>query len=339
MAHQTGTAVLLLSHRCNADFGASILAAAARANLKLEPLVLPPDRDARLPDEDCARADIAFFSEDLFPEFSRQFFSAVRKAPRLRWLHVFNAGVDHPIYTEMLERGVRLTTSSGSTAGPIAQTAIAGLLMLARNFPRWLEGQRTHTWNPMRVPDFPRDLKGQTALILGLGHIGNEIARLAKVLGLNVIGVRRGRRQPGDRADELHPPEKLPELLPRADWLIVACPLTDATRGLVDADVLAKLPQGARLINIARGEIVEEPALIAALKNGRLAGAYLDVFAKEPLPPESPLWDMPGVFVSPHNSSAASGNDQRVTAIFLDNLGRWARDQALVNEVRRYERA
>ncbi len=326
-------ATLLVSHQFNAAHGAKVAAAAARAHLELELLVLPADREARLADADCARIDIAYFSEDVFPDFSRQFFSAVRKAPGLKWLQVFNAGVDHPIYAEMLARGVRLTTSSGSAAEPIAQTAVTGLLMLARNFPRWLEGQKNHVWNPMRVPDFPRDLRGQTALILGLGKIGNEIARLARVLGLNVIGVRRGGSKPGDHVDALHSPAALNDLLPSADWLVVACPLTAETRGMVNADILARLPKGARVINIARGEIINEAALTAALASGHLAGAYLDVFEKEPLPPESPLWNLPNVLVSPHNSAAASGNTRRVNGIFFDNLGRWSRGEALVNEV------
>ena len=324
---------LLISYRCNSHYGAEIAAAAARANLKLELLVLPADREARLADADFARIDIAYFSEDIFPDFSRQFFSVLRKAPGLKWLHVFNAGVDHPVYAEMLARGVRLTTSSGSTAEPIAQTAITGLLMLARNFPRWLEDQKNRVWNPMRVPDVPRDLRGQTALILGLGKIGNEIARLARALGLHVVGVRRGGKKSDDDVDELHPPSALNELLPRTDWLVVACPLTPETRGMINADVLARLPRGARIINIARGEIMDETALTAALESGHLAGAYLDVFEKEPLPPESPLWSIPNVLVSPHNSAAASGNTQRVNGIFFDNLGRWNRGEALVNEV------
>lgn len=324
---------MLVSHRCNAEIGADIAETAARAGLALEIAVLPAEREARLPEADCARLDIAFFSGDVFPDYSRQFFSAVRKAPCLNWLHVFNAGVDHPIYAEMLARGVRLTTSSGSTAEPIAQTAIAGLLALARNFPRWLDNQRRHVWNPMQGPDVPRDLRGQTALVLGLGSIGGEIARLARALGLHVIGVRRGARKPGDAVDELHPPQRLSELLPRADWLVIACPLTAETRGMIDSERLALLPHGARVINIARGELVDEGALIAGLRTGHLGGAYLDVFKQEPLPADSPLWDMPNVFVTPHNSAAASGNEARVRAIFLDNLERWARGAPLVNEV------
>jgi phosphoglycerate dehydrogenase-like enzyme len=325
---------VLVSHRCNAKFGGDFVAAAKRGGVELELLVLPPDPEARIDDAVAARAEIAYFSDDVFPEFSKQFFSATRKASGLKWLHVFNAGVDHPVFTTILERGVRLTTSSGSTAEPIAQTAITGMLYLARNFPRWTAGQRNRKWDPMRSPDFPRDLRGQVMLVYGLGSIGMEIARLARILGLHVIGVRRNAARTG-HADEIHTPDKLAGLLPKSDWLVIACPLTDETRGMVNAALLAKLPRGARVINISRGEIVDEPALIAALQSGHLAGAYLDVFAQEPLPPESPLWDLPNVVVTPHNSAASAGNEARVNAIFLDNLKRWQRNEPLVNEVTR----
>jgi phosphoglycerate dehydrogenase-like enzyme len=323
---------LLVSHRLQAAHGARIADAARRGGFRAELIALPADPAARLADAECGRIEAAFFSGDIFPDHSRQFFSAARKAPRLKWLHVFNVGVDHPIYAEMLGRGVRLTTSAGSNAEPIAQTAIMGLLALARGLPRWLAAQRAREWSPERNNP-PRDLRGQTAVILGLGRIGTEIARIARVLGLKVIGVRRSPRRPEDPVDELAPPEALPALLPRCDWLIIACPLTPETRGLIDARLIAALPRGARVVNIARGEIVAEPALIEALRNGRLGGAYLDVFESEPLPPESPLWDLPNVLITPHNSAVAAGNDERVLAIFLDNLGRWHRGEPLVNEV------
>ena len=325
--------VLLVSHRTAADHGAEIERRARDSGSPVEMIVLPEDREGRLPDALSATVEAAFFSMDVFPHYSRQFFSTVRKAPKLEWLHIFNAGVDHPIYTEMLERGVRLTTSSGTAARPIAQTAIAALLMLARNMPRFLAAQREHKWDHMRPPNVPRDLEEQTAVIVGLGHIGREIARLAQALGLRVIGVRRSPREPGDPVDELEPPERLGEILPRADWLVLACPLTTETRGLVDAALLSRLPPHARLINIARGEIVDEPALIDALRADRLAGAYLDVFQQEPLPENSPLWDLPNVLVTPHNAGAASGNDRRIYELFLENFRRWIRREALLNEV------
>ena len=324
---------LLVSHHIYTRCGADFAAAPRRDGVELELLVLPPDAEARMADAAAARADIAYYSSDIFPKFAKQFFSATRKAPNLKWMQVFNAGVDHPIFASMIERGVRLTTSSGTAAEPIAQTVIMGVLALARNFPRWLRGQRNHQWDPMPPADFPRDLRGQTMLIYGLGKIGIEIARLAHAFGLKVIGVRRSNVAVA-HVDEMHTPDKLATLLPQCDWMVLACPLTAETRGLVNAALLAQLPRGARFINISRGEVVDEPALIAALQSGQLGGAYLDVFAQEPLAADSPLWDLPNVIVTPHNSAASAGNSARVNALFLDNLGRWNTNQALINEVK-----
>lgn len=332
--HPDIVSTLLVSHRLHAARGAELTAYCAREGIPLDTLVLPAAPDARLPEAECARIESAFFSVDVFPDYSRQFFSTVRKAPKLGWMQLFNAGVDHPIYAEMLARGVRLTTASGAASVPIAQTAIMGLLMLARNVPRWLAAQREHRWAPLRGADVPRDLAGQTIVVLGLGRIGSEIARLAKALGLTVVGVRRGPRRAEDPVHEVCTPAQLPAALARADWLAIACPLNAETRGLMDATMLAQLPRGARLINIARGEVVDEAALVAALQSGHLGGAYLDVFAQEPLPADSPLWDLPNVFVTPHNAGAASGNDDRVFGLLLENLRRRHRGEALVNEVK-----
>jgi phosphoglycerate dehydrogenase-like enzyme len=137
-----------------------------------------------------------------------------------------------------------------------------------------------------------------------------------------------------DPVDELHHPAALAELLPRADWLALACPLTDETRNMIDTRALALLPRGARILNVARGEVIDEPALIEALRGGQVGGAYLDVFQIEPLPAESPLWDLPNVIITPHNSAASAGNDGRAAAIFLRNLRHWAHGEPLVNEVK-----
>ena len=132
--------------------------------------------------------------------------------------------------------------------------------------------------------------------------------------------------------DEMHPPAELFALLARADWLVLACPLTDETRGVIDEAALATLPAGARVINVARGEVVDEAALIAALQAGHVGGAYLDVFAQEPLPAESPLWDLPNVIISPHNSAVAAGNERRATGFFLRNLQAWAKGEPMEND-------
>jgi len=325
---------ILLSTRVSERFGESLRAAARAGDLELAPVSLPDDPDGRVAPEACARLEAAFFSGDVFPDRARAFFAATLGAPALRWLQVLNAGVDHPVFQRFVERGVRLTTASGSAAEPIAQTALAGMLLLARGFPRWLDAQRRGAWEPHPPAAIPRDLRGQTLLVFGLGAIGTELARLARALGLRVIGVRRGPAKGDEPVDELHPPARLRELLPRADWLAIACPLSDETRGAIDAAGLALLPRGAHVLNVARGGIVDEPALVAALRDGRLAGAYLDVFATEPLPADSPLWSLPNVVATPHNSAASRGNEDRQLEIFLDNLARYGRGEPLRNEVR-----
>ncbi len=298
----------------------------------IEPIVLPADAAARLDPATLERVDYAYFSGDVFPDYSRSFFAAAQGAPNLKWLHVFNAGVDAPIFQRMLERGVRLTTSAGSTAQPIAQSAIGGMLMLARPFLPWLEAQRRHAWEPLRGAP-PPDLAGQHMTVVGLGSIGSEIARIATAIGLDVTGVRRSPRRDTDPVRVIVPPAELPAIAAGTDWLVIACPLTDETRGLVSKDLLAKLKPGAHVINIGRGEVVDESALIDAVRSGHVAGAYLDVVSQEPLPPDSPLWDLPNVIISPHNSAVAAGNDARATGYFLENLRRMARGDALVNEV------
>lgn len=328
---------ILVSDRFPAELAQRCEHHAESVGRKLGWIHVPVDPEARVPDEQLPQIEVAFYSSDLYETRPRSFFSAVRKAPNLRWLQTFNVGVDHPIFKELLGRGIRVTSAAGTSAVPIAQSAITGLLMLARGFPAWIKAQQTHTWLQFRGSHGPADLADQTLCVLGMGSIGTEIARLAQALGMRVIGIRRSPRNPTDPVDEMHAPDALAEVLPRCQWLAIACPLTAETRRLVDAAMLARLPQGARVINIARGEIVEEAALIQALEEGRLAGAYLDVFEKEPLPPESPLWDLPNVIVTPHNCGASSGNDARVLALFADNLERWLSARPLLNEVAQRE--
>lgn len=329
----SATPALIVSHRCHAEFGAELAAIVARLKLPHEVVALPADKDARLSDADVARGEIAFYSQDLNPSHGRQFFSAVRKGPNMKWIHVFNIGVDHPIYTEMLERGVHVTTSAGTTAQPISQTALTGMLMLSRGFPHWLKAQAECRWDPLRLQLSPRDLPGQTVLVYGMGGIGAEFARLAKALGMRVIGVRRSPIKAGDLVDEMHMPDQLDALLPRADWLMLASPLTPETRKLINAERLALLPKGAYILNISRGEVIDEAAMIAALQSGHLAGAYLDVFEQEPLPTESPLWNLPNVIVTPHNSTSSNGNERRVFDCFTSILEQFKNGGPMTNEV------
>ena len=315
------------------EYGARVEAIARDQECEIETIALPEDPEARLPPEDTARIEVAYFSDDVYPDSSPAFFAAAFAAAKLRWMHCFNAGTDHPIFARLVERGVCLTNSPGGSAPPIAQTAIAGLLSLARRLPLFAAAQHERRWVEQGAVEPPPDLADQTLVVIGLGGIGSEIARLARALGMRVVGVRPRPREPGDRVDELVTPERLDEVLPRADWLAIACPLSEATRGWIDAAALGRLPAGAHLLNVARGEIVDETALIRALRSGRLAGAYLDVFAEEPLPAASPLWELPNVIVTPHAASISAGNRVRQAEMFLANLERWARGEALANVV------
>lgn len=326
---------ILLSKGTYASYRDGIAAAVREAGIEARVVHLPDDPTARLTVGDSDGIEIAYFTRDIrFSGHYQAFVDTVTAAPNLKWVHFPNAGVDqHPFLPSLTARKVRLTTSAGSNGEPVAQTAIGGLLMLARNFPHWWAAQGRREWKPMRGDAVPRDLKGQTTLIIGLGLVGTTVARFCRVLGMHVIGVRRTPNKPVDAVHETHALAALPQLLPRCDWVVLACPLTPETQRVINAGTLELLPRGAGLINVCRGGVVDEAAVIEALKNGRLGGAYLDVFEKEPLPAESPLWDLPNVIVSPHNAQASSGNDDRAMRIFLANLVNWAQGRPLQNEV------
>jgi phosphoglycerate dehydrogenase-like enzyme len=287
-------------------------------------VVVEPDGALR---GDPAAVELAYFSGDCFPERVRPFALALRDAPRLRWLHTFSAGVDHPWFQALRARGVRLTTSSGAHAGPIAGTVLLYLLALSRGLPAWMDAQRRRAWEPHEI----RELDGLVLGVVGLGPIGRETARLGAAFGMRVIGARRTPR--GDEPCETWPLARLDELLALADALVLALPLSDETRHLLDARRIARMKPGAWLVNVGRGALVDEPALVAALREGRLGGAGLDVFETEPLPAESPLWELPNVIVTPHNSGDTPANQTRASEIFVDNLGRWVRGEPLRNEV------
>jgi phosphoglycerate dehydrogenase-like enzyme len=325
---------MLLSKGFVESFGTGLASAAAGAGIKSEPVHLPDDAQVRLSEADCSRIEIAYLTRDIrFSELYHSFGATVSAAQNLKWVHFVSTGIDqHPFLASLIERGVRLTTSAGSNGEPVGQTAICGLLMLARGVPRWIDAQRRRAWEPMRGAAAPRDIQGQTVAIVGLGTIGATVARFCQALGMHVIGVRRSPKRPEDPVDEMCKIAKLRTVLPRCDWVVLACPYTKETHHLLNAETLALLPKGARVINVARGGVADEPALIAALKSGHLGGAHLDVFEKEPLPADSPLWDMPNVICTPHNASASSGNDQRAAEIFFSNLMKWARGEPMLNE-------
>ncbi|WP_076998682.1 D-2-hydroxyacid dehydrogenase [Variovorax sp. KK3] len=321
---------ILLSTRARGQLGAAIAGVlGGRAHVFVE---AGPGVDA----------DVAFVSRDVtglstkhtvLPDTQR-FYDALLGAPSLHWVHVHSAGADRPVFVELLRRGVALSTSSGANAAIVAQTALAGLLALARGFPQLMAAQRERRWAPLIGGEQPRDLAGQTAIVVGWGPIGQQLGAMLGALGLKLVVVRSS-AAPAGPGIETVAFEALATVLPRADWLLLACPLSDRTRQLVDARALALLPPGARFVNVARGECVDEPALIAALQSGCLAGAFLDVFAHEPLAADSPLWAMPNVIATPHSAGFSDGNAARVARMFLDNLDAWQAGRPLHLQVPR----
>ena len=319
--------------------GEELLATSREAGLRADLVVNPVGRP--LPPATLDRIDFALLSVDVIgmssktvlePELA-SFVETLRAAPNLRWLQVPSAGMDRPFYAELRDRGVRLTSATGANAKAVAQTAIAGILALSRGIPQWIDAQRARQWKPLRGPLMPRALDGQHAVVIGMGPIGQDIGRLLKALELRVTGVRRS-PAPAPSFDRVVSFADLGSVVAEADWIVVACPLTPETRNLVDAKLLARVRPGARLVNVARGEIVDEPALAAALHAGPLGGAYLDVFATEPLPASSPLWDMPNVLISAHCAGNSTGHQRGVIDLFKKNLRRIAAGQPLINEWR-----
>ena len=285
-------------------------------------------------------ADIAFMTREVTGKSSSNnptaelqgFDTVVRKSPGLKWLQIHPAGAERPIYRELRGRGVKVTTASGATAVTVAHSVLGALIAINRRFPLLADAQRRHAWEPRLGERSPRDLKGQRAVIVGMGPIGRNIAGLLEMLGMSSVGVRRT-VEPLAPFESVISYERLPEVLPQADWLILCCPASPLTRGLANAAVFAAMPKGSHIINVSRGEIAVQQDVVAALQSGHLAGAYLDVFEKEPLDPASPLWDMPNVLISPHTASHSLGQNEAIFDIFLDNLARFRKGEALRNDV------
>ena len=279
--------------------------------------------DEHVTPSDLARITIAFFSADAWPERAPNFMGTCVRAVHLDWLHTMSAGTDHPIFTAMRERGVTVTNSAGAAAPSIAQTVMTYLLALSRDLPKTLRDQATRTWDPQPSVD----LDGQRLGIVGLGAIGSETARLAQAFGMDTIGLRRS--PTGDEPCETWTNDRFEELLGWADAIAVTAPLTDETRGLFDATAFAAMRPGAWFVNVGRGEIVDEAALVESLLDEHLGGAGLDVFATEPLPADSPLWRFPNVIITPHSSGDTSRSHRRADDLFVENFRRYTSGEPL----------
>ncbi len=275
-----------------------------------------------------AAPDIAWVSIDVF--ITRQmpvFFEAILGAGTTRWMQTFNAGLDLPIFKEVLAKGIRISNSDAQAIA-IAEYVVANALAELHPIAAHRAAQAERKWKQV----FFREVSQTSWLIIGYGHIGEEIARRAKAFGARIVGVRRNAK-PHEFADQMATPSDTPKLLPEADVVVLSCALNDQTRDLANDAFFKAMKPGSILINIARGGVVVDEALLAALERKAPTVAILDVFREEPLPATSPYWSHPQVRVTAHTSAAGSGTIARGDKLFLSNLKRYAAGEALLNEV------
>jgi phosphoglycerate dehydrogenase-like enzyme len=264
------------------------------------------------------------------------------RAPNLSWVHSATTGVERALTPAARERGILITNARGVFSRPIAEYVMMMILAVSRRLPQLLELQRERTWQPLEGAE----LRDVTVGIVGLGSIGHAVGSLATAFGCRVIATRRrtdagAAAAPPDadegvgqlKLDRVLGPEGLPTLLGESDFVVLAAPLTPETEGMIDADALAAMKPGSWLINVARGRLVDERALLRALRDGPIGGAVLDTFADEPLPPASPFYDLPNVIVTPHTSWSSGRVLDRSVELFCDNLRRFAQGDELLNVV------
>lgn len=257
-------------------------------------------------------------------------------AARLDWIQLTAAGVGSQLFPELVESRVRITNGRGLYGVPMAEHALGLMLAFARKLHRARDAQRERRWDPAALaresPPFGV-LEGATLGLVGLGSVGTEIARRARALGMRVLAVRRRPRPDPEPADVQWGVEELPRLLEAADVLVLAAPLTERTRGLIGAAELARMRPHALLVNLGRGALVDERALVDALRAGRPAGAALDVLEEEPLPASSPLWDLPSTYVSSHCSTSVDRYVDDLFELFQENVRRYVAGEPLRNAI------
>ena len=258
-------------------------------------------------------------------------------APRLRWLQCSGAGVDGLQATGILraDSGVMVTTAVGIHAATIGEYVIGSMLMFNRTWPEMVRLQDRHVW-PRSANWYKlggRELEDQTLGIIGLGSIGRRVAHLGKAFGMRVLATRRtvSGHEEEPAVDQLYPMTRLHDMLRQSDYIVLAVPLTAETEKLIGEGELRVMRSHAYLVNVARGRVIDETALIRALKEGWIAGAGLDVTEEEPLPTDSPLYSMPNVLLTPHISGVSVRYDERLTKLFTDNLRRYRNNQPLLN--------
>lgn len=254
----------------------------------------------------------------------------ISDAPQLKWIQLVSAGVEHILHRGILDSSVLVTTASGIHVHAISEYVLCCMVMLSRQIPQVLKETSAHSWRPRRARAYyGEELFGKTVGILGMGAIGTRVAEVCRCIGMEVLGLRR--TSSDAKSDVMFTPDRLTEMLPRCDFVIVALPVTAETRGIVGEPQFRAMKTSAYLINVARGEIVEEAALVRALREGWIAGAALDVFTQEPLPPESEMWEVPNLIITPHMSGNFLAYLDRVMDILRENLRRFVAGEPMIN--------
>lgn len=299
----------------------------------VEPLLMREDGSIALNgkplSDDEARPDAAWANADVFfGAASRSFMVALLKSPSLAWVQSGAAGFDHPIFGQLIDKGAALTTSHGQAVG-MAEYVLATVLDVFQRGPERRAAQAGRAWTRLAF----REVMNSRWLIVGFGAIGQGVATRASAFGAHITGVRRD-QAPHPAADRIAALDDLPALLPEADVVVLCAPLTAETRHVAGAGFFAAMKDGAVLVNVGRGPLVDEAALLAALDAGKPAHAVLDVFETEPLPEASRFWDHPRVTLTPHASGITEGQHARNDALFLENLGRYVRGEPLLHQAR-----
>ena len=265
-------------------------------------------------------------AEVFFGYHSPEVFAA---AKNLKWMQTTSAGLDMMLTPEVRAMGLQVTNASGLHAAPVVETAWALTLAVSRYLKHFGECQQKHVWDQFT----PYDLNGRTAGVVGLGGIGRRYARIAAAFGMRVIAVDKHAPEKPDEVDELWPLDRLNDLCGEADVVMIACPATSETQGLIGAEQLARMKPTGIIVNITRGGIIDEPALIECLNEGRIAGAGLDVTKIEPLPEDDPLWDTPRLVITPHIAGWSNDRSRSVVQFFCENLRRYKAGEPLQNLV------
>lgn len=296
------------------------------------PVVYVPEMSRRSQLTDEVRAEIAEKLDGVDIIFATAGVDAdmIRAAEQLKWLQVTSAGVDHMIRFGLLGRGFDITTVRGMTSDSIAEWVLGVIVMFSKGLHRAVRNQATAKWEKWIVDE----IAGKTCGIVGYGAIGQAVAKRAKGFGMEVVATRR-RAETASEEDGVRvlPHDQLAELLETSDYVVVCVPLTDETREMFGAERFAQMKDTAILINVARGATINQPEMIAALEQGTIAGAGLDVTTPEPLPPENPLWKMENVIITPHISADVDDYWERSVDVFLENLERFLGSRELINIV------